>query len=253
MLNVEGLFAGYGRATALRGVSLEVGPGQSVGIIGSNGAGKSTLLNCISGLIKPSDGSITFRGTDITGSAAARTARMGLVQVPEGRKIFATLSVRENLEVAGSALRRRQRDVAVGEQLDMFSILREKADHSAGSLSGGQQQMLAIARALMGRPQLLMLDEPSLGLAPIVVDQVFDALRELRDQGLTVLMVEQNASRALEYVSYCYVLERGQVVSSGTSTEVAADETVIDHYLAVPRTSASGELLAREGSSMQEK
>lgn len=234
MLSVENLTAGYGRATALRDVSIEVHEGQAVGLIGSNGAGKSTLLNCLSGLVRPSGGSMKFDGIDIGSTSAAKVARSGLVQVPEGRKIFATLTVRENLEVA-SPRRRHDRDIDVAAQFEMFPVLREKADDMAGSLSGGQQQMLAIARALMARPRLLMLDEPSLGLAPIIVDQVFEALRGLRDGGLTVLMVEQNAARALDYVQYCYVLERGRVVTQGTSAIVGADSSVIEHYLAVPQ------------------
>lgn len=245
MLTIDDLHAGYGQATALRGVSLRVGTGQAVGIIGSNGAGKSTLLNCISGLVRPRQGSVDFDGSDITGTSGATIARSGLVQVPEGRRIFASLTVRENLEVAAGTRKRRERLAAVDEQMDLFQMLRDKSAAPARSLSGGQQQMLAIARALMAAPRLLMLDEPSLGLAPIVVDQVFTALKELLGRGLTVLMVEQNAARALDYVSYCYVMERGHIVTRGTSEDIRADESVIEHYLAVPRkntTVSSGPL-----------
>jgi len=235
MLSVENLTVGYGQSIVLREASLQVEKGAAVGLIGANGAGKSTLINTLSGLLRPHEGSISFAGANIARRSAPDIARSGLIQVPEGRRVFAGLTVRENLEIAARGISRGKRSAAVRERLEMFPILGEKSSQAAGSLSGGQQQMLAIARALMSRPQLLMLDEPSLGLAPVIVDQVFAALAELRGRGMTILIVEQNAARALDFVSYCYVLERGRVVLSGTSADVGNDPSVIDHYLAVSR------------------
>lgn len=235
MLNVENLTVGYGQSIVLREASMRVEQGTAVGLIGVNGAGKSTLINTLSGLLRPHKGSISFGGADITRRSAPDIARSGLIQVPEGRRVFASLTVRENLEIAARGINRGKRSAAVRERLEMFPVLGEKSSQAAGSLSGGQQQMLAIARALMSRPRLLMLDEPSLGLAPVIVDQVFDALAELQGRGMTILMVEQNAARALDFVSYCYVMERGRMVLSGTSADVGNNPSVIDHYLAVSR------------------
>jgi branched-chain amino acid transport system ATP-binding protein len=232
MLTVDTLAAGYEGIQALRGVSLAVGAGEIVALIGANGAGKTTLMNALSGVLRPSAGRIVFEGEDVTGRPAFRVARRGLIQVPEGRRILGPLSVRENLELG-----RLARGTREGADLDLvfslFPRLIERERQSAGSLSGGEQQMLAIGRALMGRPRLLMLDEPSLGLAPVIVSQVFAALAELNRSGLTILLVEQNARRALDLASRAYVLERGRVVRSGGSAELASDPAIAASYLGI--------------------
>lgn len=238
MLEIDNVVVRYGHVEAVKGVTLSLDEGQVVGLIGSNGAGKSTLLNTVSGLLRPSSGDIRLDGRSIARTAAHRITQAGVVQVPEGRQIFTSMSVLENLHAAkgrGRSARRRNHDV--DELMDLFPILREKAGDPAGSLSGGQQQMLAIARALMCRPRLIMLDEPSLGLAPVIVDQVFLALAELRHTGVAILMVEQNAARALDFVDYSYVMERGRIVAAGSSSELIADNRIAEHYLAVPNNS----------------
>lgn len=232
MLEVADLHVAYGEVKALRGVSLSVPRGSVVGIIGSNGAGKTTLLKTVSGLLRPSAGDIRLEGDSLVALAPHRVTRKGVVQTPEGRHVFGAMTVRENLIAAqGWGVPRRQVEAQIQEMFGMFPVLAEKARQPAGTLSGGQQQMLAIARSLMSRPRLLMLDEPSLGLAPVIVDEVFDALGKLRYEGMTMLMVEQNATRALSFVDYCYVLERGVVAAQGASSALLDDTRIVDHYL----------------------
>jgi branched-chain amino acid transport system ATP-binding protein len=212
MLELENLHVSYGPIAAVRGISLTVRPGEIVGLIGPNGAGKSTTLSAISGAVAPSRGTITFEGAPITGLAPDAIVRRGISLVPEGRRIFGTLTVEENLKVGLSA--RSDRAAAREDyerMLELFPVLRKYLRASAGRLSGGEQQQLAIARSLLTSPRLLLVDEPSLGLAPIIVDVVFDALRDLREQGLTILLVEQNALRTLELANRSYVLRMGEI------------------------------------------
>ncbi|PWR21648.1 ABC transporter ATP-binding protein [Zavarzinia compransoris] len=244
MLEIKALTASYDGIHALRGLDLRVGDGDLVALIGPNGAGKTTLMNTISGLIRPDQGEISFDGADIRRVSPHRIARAGLIHVPEGRQILSEMSVAENLDLgilaagdrrAGPAAAARQRDLV----FDLFPILAERRWQIAGSLSGGQQQMLAIGRALMGFPRLLMLDEPSLGLAPMLVSQVFEALGRLNASGLGILVVEQNARRALDLGRYAYVLERGRVVLHGTSEDIARNPTVVESYLGTLAATAS--------------
>ena len=230
-LSVENVTAAYSGIHALRGVSLNVAEGEFVALIGPNGAGKSTLLNCLSGVVRATGGSIKFNGEELVGTAPWNVSRKGLLQVPEGRQILANLSVRENLELGATALSGRKSAYTLERIQSLFPILAERREQRAGSLSGGQQQMLAIGRALMGGPRLLLLDEPSLGLAPVIVVQVFDALRALNAEGLTILLVEQNARQALNSTDRAYVIEQGRVVHEGDSETLAKDPTVIAHYL----------------------
>jgi branched-chain amino acid transport system ATP-binding protein len=231
MLEIADLHAGYGGNEVLHGVSLKVGDGEMVAIIGPNGAGKSTLLNCISGLIGTTAGRILLEGRDITSEAAFRISRSGLLQVPEGRQILGELTVLENLQLGVTALHQRKPTHDLRRIYALFPILEERSQQRAGSLSGGQQQMLAIGRALMGAPRVLLLDEPSLGLSPLLARQVLNALRELNTQGLTILLVEQNARAALRSTQHAYVLEQGRVVHQGASDDLARDPDVISHYL----------------------
>jgi len=231
MLEVNDLHAGYGGNEVLHGVTLNVSEGEMVAIIGPNGAGKSTLLNCISGLIAARQGSIRLGGNDITGEAPFKVSRAGLLQVPEGRQILADLTVEENLQLGLTALHGRKATYDLGRVHELFPILAERRLQRAGSLSGGQQQMLAIGRALMGAPRVLLLDEPSLGLSPLLVQAVLGALRELNRQGLTILLVEQNARQALRSTHRAYLIEQGRVVQHGESSALAQDPNVIAHYL----------------------
>ena len=231
MLSVDNLTAAYSGIHALRGVSLTVAEGEFVALIGPNGAGKSTLLNCLSGVVLATGGSIKFSGEELVGTAPWNVSRKGLLQVPEGRQILANLTVRENLELGATALSGRKSAYPLERIQSLFPILAERREQRAGSLSGGQQQMLAIGRALMGGPRLLLLDEPSLGLAPVIVVQVFEALRALNAEGLTILLVEQNARQALNSTDRAYVIEQGRVVHEGESGVLANDPAVIAHYL----------------------
>ena len=231
MLEVKQLRAGYRGIEALRGVDLQVAEGEMVAIIGANGAGKSTLLNCLSGVVRATAGSIRFDGHDTTQQAPHRISRAGLLHVPEGRQVLAEMSVRENLVLGAIARGPRDAKYDFERVLDLFPILRERLEQAAGTLSGGQQQMLAIGRALMGSPRVLLLDEPSLGLSPLITQQVFAALATLHAEGLTILLVEQNARRALAATQRAYVLDRGNIVLQGSSADLAADEQVIAHYL----------------------
>jgi branched-chain amino acid transport system ATP-binding protein len=232
LLEVRDLVVAYGPIRAVRGLSLQVQPGQAACLIGANGAGKSTTLNAISGLLKPAAGQVLFDGRDITGWPADRIAGLGLVQVPEGRMVIATMSVLENLEM-GAYLRRDgaavHRDLA--DVWHRFPRLAERRHQKAGLLSGGEQQMLALGRALMAGPRLLMLDEPSMGLAPILVNEVFAALRQIKSEGVTILLVEQNARKALEMSDYAYVLERGQLAHEGDAPSLRRDPRVTAAYL----------------------
>ena len=231
-LAVTGLSVSYGRTEAVRGIDLHVPSGRVVCLIGANGAGKTTTMRAVSGLLRPSAGRILFGGKDITGLAAHRVAASGLLHVPEGRQVFGDLSVDENLRLGaylvGNAAKTAQRREAA---LARFPRLRERLGQAAGSLSGGEQQMLAIARALMGGPKLLLLDEPSMGLAPLFVDEIFAVIASLRDAGTTVLLVEQNASAALDIADHAYVLETGRIVLQGAAQDVAHDPAVVAAYL----------------------
>jgi len=235
MLRVRSLRAGYGGVEVLKGVSLHVDPGEIVAIVGANGAGKSTLLNAVAGLMKPWSGSVLLGGREIAGEAAEAVAGRGCVLVPEGRLIFPGLSVHDNLLLGGwlrvrsSGRRAVEREIGAMEAL--FPVLAERRMQAAGTLSGGEQQMLAIARALMGRPSLLLLDEPSIGLAPLVVRSIFAVVAGLRNEGRTIMLVEQNARAALAVADRGYVMETGQVVLEGTAAELSANRDVQRAYL----------------------
>ena len=236
VLDVDALRAGYGDVTVLRGVSFEVGPGEIVALVGANGAGKTTTLRTISGLLRPTGGAVRFVGERIDGLPTHEIVGRGLLQVPEGRKIFPSLSVQENLEL-GSYLpaAKARRAERLAQVLALFPILAERRRQSAGTLSGGEQQMLAIGRSLMGGPRLLMLDEPSLGLAPRVVDRIFEVIDRIRAQEIPVLLVEQNVHRSLALADRAYVLEQGAVTLSGRGAELAARDEVRRAYLGLSR------------------
>ena len=240
MLSVKNISAGYDGIHAIREVALTVAAGEIVALVGPNGAGKSTFLNCLSGIVRASAGSIRFCDQDIVSTRAASISRLGLLQVPEGRQILSDLTVEENLLVGMLARGSRPATHEIAGIVEMFPILGERMRQRAGSLSGGQQQMLAIGRALMGAPRMLLLDEPSLGLSPIIAKQVLDIIVELNRKGLTILLVEQNARRALEVTHRAYVIEQGRIVMAGPSTVLANDSNVIDHYLGggSPQTAA---------------
>ena len=229
MLTVGSLSAGYGRLQVLQDVSLTVGSGEMIAVIGANGAGKTTLVRAISGLVRPTMGSVVFDGTELLGVPPHEIARRGVIQVPEGRQLFGTLTVRENLEMGGYAQSRGDRAATLREVGALFPVLAERPDQRADSMSGGQQQMLAIARALMGRPKLLILDEPSLGLAPKLVMDVLATVERIRESGITVILVEQNAARAIELADRVYVLESGSVV--GSNDDPLDDERLRRAYL----------------------
>ncbi|HSK21991.1 MAG TPA: ABC transporter ATP-binding protein [Egicoccus sp.] len=231
MLKVEGVTAGYGGLQILSGLDLEIGEGEVVALIGANGAGKTTTLRTISGLIRPWSGTITLDGDRIDGRPSHQIVRAGIVQVPEGRELFASLSVEENLRMGAITQSKSETAAAQAEVEEMFPILAERRRQAAGTMSGGQQQMLAIARALMARPRVLMLDEPSLGLAPLLVKQVFDTVRTIREAGVTVLLVEQNAAQALELADRAYVMESGEVVMEGAGVQMLSDKRVRSAYL----------------------
>ena len=235
MLKIENLSAGYGSITTIKQVSIEVRKGQAVSIIGANGAGKSTLLKAISGLVACQKGRILFKDQDIAGRPADHIVGLGLSQVAEGRQIFGHLSVADNIHLGAYLYYKRRHRQEIQKQIDqvyaMFPILSKRAGQIAGTLSGGEQQMLAIARALMTRPQLLLLDEPSMGLAPIVVQEIFRIVQQLNAMGTTILLVEQNARAALQVAKYAYVLETGQVVLEGPSEQLINDAKVKAAYL----------------------
>lgn len=232
MLTVEDIHVYYGAIHAIKGISLDVPDGEIVALIGSNGAGKSTTLRTISGLMKPKEGKILYEGNDITGVPAHKIVGMGLCQVPEGRHVFANMTVLENLEL-GAYLRKDKE--GIGKDMDAvfekFPRLLERKNQLSGTLSGGEQQMLAMGRALMSRPKLLLLDEPSMGLAPLLVKEIFNIIKEINESGTTVLLVEQNANMALSIADKAYVLETGRITLSGTAKELASSEEVRKAYL----------------------
>jgi len=234
LLDVAGLCAGYGDVPVLRGIDLSIRAGSITALIGANGAGKTTLLRTISGIIPTEAGTIRYDGRDIVGMPPQEIVRAGLVQVPEGRRLFSEMTVFENLLVGSSSpAARRKRDENLAMVLELFPRVRERRAQRAGTLSGGEQQMVAIARALMASPRLLLLDETSLGLAPIVVDEIFVAVRRLAAQGLTILVVEQNTALALEVADHGYVLEQGHFAIEGPAAGLMADPRVRQAYLGI--------------------
>ncbi len=232
MLNIEGLECRYGNVAAVRDLSLEVRKGELISLIGANGAGKTTTLKAISGVLAPSAGRIVFEGEDITRASARRVLELGIAHCPEGRRMFPYMTVRENLEM-GCYLRRDKAGIEADMRrlFERFPILGERRTQAAGTLSGGEQQMLAISRALMSRPKLIMFDEPSLGLAPNIVDRTLDIIRQIRADGMTVVMVEQNAAAALELSDRSYVLEQGSVALTGTGQALLDNPHVRKAYL----------------------
>ena len=232
MLKIQQLRVSYGGIQALRGIDLEVPDGKIVTLIGANGAGKSTTLRTISGLVKPAHGRIHLQGEDITSLSPDRIVSKGLTLVPEGRRVFPDLTVLENLKL-GAYLRKDKAEIEKDLKwvYELFPRLEERNWQSAGTLSGGEQQMLAVGRALMSRPKLMMLDEPSLGLAPLVVQDIFSIIREINRQGVTVLLIEQNANMALKIADLAYVLETGNITMSGTGAELLANEKIKEAYL----------------------
>jgi branched-chain amino acid transport system ATP-binding protein len=231
MLAVEGLSAGYGKVEVLHDVALAVAPGQIVALIGANGAGKTTLLKSISGLIRPASGAIVFAGEDIAHRPAHKIVALGISHVPEGRAILKRMSVLENLRMGAYVRRDSEVEGDIAAAMARFPVLAERRHQPAGTLSGGEQQMLAIARALVARPRLLLMDEPSLGLAPKLVTGIFHTLRQLREEGKTILLVEQNARQALQVADHAYVLERGRIVLAGTGATLLDTPEVQRTYL----------------------
>jgi branched-chain amino acid transport system ATP-binding protein len=234
LLEVDGLDVHYGAIHALKGISIKVEKGQIVTLVGSNGAGKTTTLRALSGLVPATRGTIRLEGNTLSGKKPHEIVRLGMSHAPEGRGIFPNLSVRDNLEL-GAYTRRGRDEIAMdmGRQLQRFPILRERSSQMAGTLSGGEQQMLAVARALMARPHILLLDEPSLGLAPQIVANIFKIIRELNQEGMTILLVEQNAHMALQVAHHAYVLETGQIKMSDSAAKLAASDEVRKSYLGV--------------------
>ena len=231
MLEIRDLRAGYGQVQVLHGVDLDVGEGEIVALLGSNGAGKSTLNNNVSGIFRPFGGSIRLGGEDVTAAASERMVDLGVIQVPEGRRIFPNMTVRENLELGGYRRAKARRAENLARVVEVFPRLAERFGQIAGTLSGGEQQMLAIGRGLMAEPRLLILDEPSLGLSPILVEEVFGLIRRLHEQGLAILLVEQNVFQSLEIADRAYVLENGAIVLSGAPAELIEDAGLKKSYL----------------------
>ncbi len=233
ILKVEKLTVTYGRVQAVREVSFQAAAGSLVTLVGANGAGKSSVINAVSGMLHPRGGTIAFEGRDITRLPAHKLVQQGLVQVPEGRQILGTLTIAENLQLGGwhSSGSAAQRNIA--EVYERFPVLAERRALPAGSLSGGEQQMLAIARALVAAPKVMLMDEPSMGLAPKVVDEVFRVIEEIRATGTTVVLVEQNARRALRAAEHGYVMQTGEVVHQGPAAELLADDRIVQAYLGV--------------------
>ena len=232
MLKVRDLHAGYGKADVLHGVSFDVAAGECVALVGANGAGKSTTLKCICGLVGVRNGSIEFEGRRINGLPGHAIVRLGITMCPEGRQVFPEMSVLENLEMGAHVRHDRQQAADIEAMMDLFPVLRSRSRQSAGTLSGGEQEMLAIARALMSKPKLLMLDEPSFGLAPILVQQMFEMIKEINRQGITILLVEQNVRAALELAHRAFVIENGRIVGQGTGDNLLSFESVRSAYLA---------------------
>ncbi|HYD71206.1 ABC transporter ATP-binding protein [Azospirillum sp.] len=232
LLEVEGLTAGYGGVAVLRDVSLRVDAGEMVGLLGANNAGKSTLIHCLSGVVKPMAGRIRFKGEDVTDLPPEQIVERGIIQVPEGRLVFPQMSVRENLMMGSVSRRAKPRRKANLERvLSLFPRLHERMDQPAGTMSGGEQQMLAIGRGMMACAEVLMLDEPSLGLSPLIVQHIFEIVRKLHAEGLSILLVEQNSSLTFRHASRCYVLEQGRVAIEGPSSVVREDPATRKAYL----------------------
>ena len=232
ILQIKNLVMNYGPITALKGVDLTVPEGQIVALLGANGAGKTTTLKVVSGLLKPSAGEILFEGQNIAGKPAHQIAKRGIMQSPEGRYVFAGLSVEDNLRTGAYGIKNKAETARNFERVyGMFPRLKERAKQQAGTLSGGEQQMLAIGRALMGSPRMLLLDEPSLGLAPLIIKDIFDTLVKIREEGTTILIVEQNALATLKIADYAYVLELGKISMHGKAADLMKDERLIEAYL----------------------
>jgi branched-chain amino acid transport system ATP-binding protein len=231
LLNVQGLKSGYGVVEVLRGVDLQVMPGELVALLGSNGAGKTTLNLTLSGLVAARGGQVGFDGQDITGLHSRQVVQHGLIQVPEGRKVFPNLSVHENLELGAFTRGRERKQQNLDKVYATFPRLKERVAQLAGTLSGGEQQMLAIGRGLMAEPRLLILDEPSLGLSPLLVEELFGLISQLRSSGLAILLVEQNVGQSLDIADRAYVMENGQIRFSGTPAELLASDTLRQAYL----------------------
>ena len=230
MLKINDLHVSYGGIRAIRGVSLEIPDKKIVTLIGANGAGKSTTLRTVAGLVKPDSGSIELDGEEITGKSPNEIIERGIALVPEGRRVFSNLTVLENIKIGGY-LRKDSLDSDIKKMYDLFPILKERNWQQAGTLSGGEQQMLAVARALMSKPKIIMMDEPSLGLAPLIVRDIFDIIKEINNQGVTVLLIEQNANMALKIADKAYVMETGKITMTGTGAELLADEDIRKAYL----------------------
>ena len=232
LLEVKNLKVGYGKIIAVKDISITVNQGEIVTLIGSNGAGKSTTLRTISGLLKPKSGEILFEGNRIDGKEGHEVVKLGICQSPEGRRIFPRMTVSENLDL-GAFLRSDKEAIEADRErvLNLFPRLRERISQRAGTMSGGEQQMLAVSRALMGAPKLLMLDEPSMGLAPVLVDMIFETIIKIREQGITILLIEQNAAAALDVADRAYVLESGTIKMSGKASDLAKDPAVTKAYL----------------------
>ena len=231
LLKVDDIHVYYGAIHAIKGVSFEVNEGEIVTLIGANGAGKSTTLNTVAGLLRPRSGLITFDGKPLNAVPAAKTVSLGMALCPEGRRIFQQMTVKENLEMGGFTRPKWEIPVSIEEMFTRFPRLKEREKQIAGTLSGGEQQMLAIARAMMSRPRLLMLDEPSMGLAPILVEQIFDIIKELHASGVTILLIEQNAQAALSVADRAYVMETGTITMSGPADDLLHDDAVRKAYL----------------------
>ena len=231
MLEIRDLHAGYGQIEILRGINLDVGAGEIVAVLGSNGVGKSTLNNNISALYKPFSGSVRFQGEDLTGMNSTEVVQRGLIHVPEGRRIFPNLNVKDNLLLGSQVRGKERRSQNLARVVDIFPRLKERKDQLAGTMSGGEQQMLAMGRALMSRPRVLLLDEPSMGLSPIMVDKIFEVVRDVSARGVTILLVEQNASRALGIADRGYVMESGTVTMNGPAKDLLNDPRVRAAYL----------------------
>lgn len=239
MLKIRNLESGYGKIKVLKHISMHVDPGEIVTIIGANGAGKTTLLSTIAGLVKADSGEVEFKGTDIVKTKAASIPGLGCVMVPEGRQVFATMTVEENLLLGGHVIQKQGKQFLtelMEHQYELFPILRDRKDQLAGTLSGGEQQMLALGRALMSKPSLVMMDEPSTGLAPLIVKEIFQIIVRLRDEGNTVLLVEQNAKAALGIADRGYVLETGKIIVQGPAEDLLANKDVQRAYLGREKT-----------------
>jgi branched-chain amino acid transport system ATP-binding protein len=231
MLEIKNLKAGYGQMKVLHGVDLTIGQGEIVALLGSNGAGKSTLNNNLSGVYRPTDGQILFEGQDITGMRSQNVVDLGIVQVPEGRRIFPNMSIRENLELGSYRRGREHRAENIDKVVAIFPRLEERFGQLAGTLSGGEQQMLAIGRAMMAEPRLLILDEPSLGLSPLLVEEMFALIQSLNKEGLAIFLVEQNVMQSLEIADRAYVMENGSIVLSGAAADLIDDPALKKSYL----------------------